>query len=812
MIVKSFIPKTKVSILQLLFISSWFVPDKVQGHGMLTSPRSRNYYASVAGVTFGNTPGDVAAEYCPHCLNSKTVDQVCATGTTQTYDNWLDVNGNPMPWLAQGVYTEGQEIIIEATLTTNHAGHFDLYACPDGNASTQQCFLDNPLTLVEDMLYGGPVDDHYPERAYVSPSTDFKFKYRLPMGVHGPQVMLQWRYVTANSCFPPGYDRPELDLRGRGWLRAAGMSACDWPLNWTGDRDSTNPEQFWNCADITVLPASPTVSPAPSMEPVPTIPQTMAPVPSPVQAPVTGPTPAGGGCCTWNGGQSCGPTWCNDSKSNCEGNCAGTYIGNPPSAPTPPAPTYPTYPPPTPTAPVPPPVPAPTTPTVPSPPTVSQVATTTRYWDCSGGSCGCAYLPFGPGTDSKPAHCYSNAMFAAPTGNPYGAKFYGTAAISQALGGGDWLSQGCGKCWKVRGWSNIPGKDSFQTTLVLKGTNYCPPGNPACSGNKVHFDISAPGFDVTAYSLSNTCAEREPDEIDGFESCGRWMIDSQDPDVNCDCSLFNDPVLKAGCENFYSLLWNNAQVDYEEVTCPNELSRLSCWDQNGGGYPPDIPQFCASNLDFTPTTPTAPTPTAPTPTTPAPTPTTPAPTNPTTAAPSSPTTTCSDVSGTFMVGKNERDCAWAAARRTDIRCTRRNVAPNCPVTCGTCSEMPSSAPTTAPPFPAPTSGPTPSPTTAPTPAPTLRGTSVPSLSPETTQSPTETQAPEYCCSSDLMNCKPDGDWCGQSESNCATCGAHWIVKNPSCNLMWWEDCKSDPDGCCPPSTCHDFGTWAQCRV
>ena len=172
---------------------------------MLTSPRSRNYYASVAGVTFGNTPGDVAAEYCPHCLNSKTVDQVCATGTTQTYDNWLDVNGNPMPWLAQGVYTEGQEIIIEATLTTNHAGHFDLYACPDGNASTQQCFLDNPLTLVEDMLYGGPVDDHYPERAYVSPSTDFKFKYRLPMGVHGPQVMLQWRYVTANSCFPPGY-------------------------------------------------------------------------------------------------------------------------------------------------------------------------------------------------------------------------------------------------------------------------------------------------------------------------------------------------------------------------------------------------------------------------------------------------------------------------------------------------------------------------------------------------------------------------------------------------------------------------------
>lgn len=30
-------------------------------------------------------------------------------------------------------------------------------------------------------------------------------------------------------------------------------------------------------------------------------------------------------------------------------------------------------------------------------------------------------------------------MFKAPEGNIYGAKFYGTAAISKALGGGDWM-------------------------------------------------------------------------------------------------------------------------------------------------------------------------------------------------------------------------------------------------------------------------------------------------------------------------------------------------------------------------------------
>jgi hypothetical protein len=45
--------------------------------------------------------------------------------------------------------------------------------------------------------------------------------------------------------------------------------------------------------------------------------------------------------------------------------------------------------------------------------------------------------------------CHSNALFAAPQGNEYGAKFYGTAALSAALGGGNWQAEGCGKCFKV---------------------------------------------------------------------------------------------------------------------------------------------------------------------------------------------------------------------------------------------------------------------------------------------------------------------------------------------------------------------------
>ncbi len=53
----------------------------------------------------------------------------------------------------------------------------------------------------------------------------------------GDKVMMQWRYVTANSCFPPGYKDSHVTdtLRELGWLRSEGMGPCNYPLNPTGD-------------------------------------------------------------------------------------------------------------------------------------------------------------------------------------------------------------------------------------------------------------------------------------------------------------------------------------------------------------------------------------------------------------------------------------------------------------------------------------------------------------------------------------------------------------------------------------------------
>jgi hypothetical protein len=71
-----------------------------------------------------------------------------------------------MPWKSESTFLEGQEITVKSVLTTNHAGHMDLFVCPLGDASTQACFDQNPAVFVKDNLYGGPQDPNYPSRGY----------------------------------------------------------------------------------------------------------------------------------------------------------------------------------------------------------------------------------------------------------------------------------------------------------------------------------------------------------------------------------------------------------------------------------------------------------------------------------------------------------------------------------------------------------------------------------------------------------------------------------------------------------------------
>lgn len=500
------------TVLLLLFLTAFV--GKVNGHGYLYSPRSLNWRAVEDGITWGEIPGKTIKEYCHHCLNVKAANEVCGNSGNKNYDNFLDSVGNPMPWKTEATYKEGSVIEVKSYLEAHHWGHLEMKVCTDWENPTQACFDANPLMYVRDAAYANdaPVHENYPHYGpySIAEIKDYTHLFKLPEGVSGNKVLFQYHYITANSCNPPGYlDYP---WPGEDWWSGNYLGNCNpppYPLD--GSRPSGAPEQFWNCAQVSITPAG-----------------DGTPTDSPTDAPTETPDDPG-------------------------------------------------------------------------------TATTTRYWDCAGGACGCAYLPDHlSGNNELPAHCYSNAMFEAPPGNEYGATFYGTAAVSEALDGGDWLGGACNKCWKVTGTCNVNDCQRDTTTLVLKGANFCPPTNAPCNNNKAHFDIAAPGFDVHAFSLANDCKKLEPTESAGFEACGGWMIDVQDSTVNCQCDFFKDPVLKKGCENFLSLGWDNPQVDYEQVACPDEMV-TPCWEENDNGYPPfmDPPQECFSPTPIT----EAPTPT-----------------------------------------------------------------------------------------------------------------------------------------------------------------------------------------------------------
>ena len=110
-----------------------------------------------------------------------------------------------MPWISQETYVEGQTIIVKSYLDTPHNGHLELKACALGSQSTQACF-DTPgheLEFMDDVLYGMPKDPSHPDRGYYAGGQGggikhHEMKFKLPSGIYGDEVMLQYKYITAN--------------------------------------------------------------------------------------------------------------------------------------------------------------------------------------------------------------------------------------------------------------------------------------------------------------------------------------------------------------------------------------------------------------------------------------------------------------------------------------------------------------------------------------------------------------------------------------------------------------------------------------
>ena len=148
----------------------------------------------------------------------------------RNYDYPKTSNGGAQAPAIQGCYAEGDVVELDVVITAHHMGHFSYKACAinAGEVASQECFDSNPLTFVEDVLYGSLPDPNHPDRAYI-PRTDasfiqtdlngdyiFSHRYRLPEGLSGDLVLLQWHWITGNSCladdgymtydFPTGFE------------------------------------------------------------------------------------------------------------------------------------------------------------------------------------------------------------------------------------------------------------------------------------------------------------------------------------------------------------------------------------------------------------------------------------------------------------------------------------------------------------------------------------------------------------------------------------------------------------------------------
>jgi len=290
-------------LIALVFIEK-LDTQGVNAHGHVISPRSRNYVANQDGKWSGGTANDPKIETCPHCLNR---GGICGSAGSHNYNTPVNTFGDPMPVNIQKNFQQGQEYEFSAVLTAHHKGHFEYKACPirAGEVPTQDCFDRYPLEFVQDIFYNAPKDPNFPERAYIPLSSHstvkegsnylYTHRFKLPMdltGDAGDLVLIQWHYVTANSCLPEGYE----DYAWPPEFYPGNLKTCG-PLPEDGNG---TPEQFWNCIEVTITPSNqtpvepPTVSPvmpptrSPTMSPTPPLVPTISPV-SPTNPPIDGP-------------------------------------------------------------------------------------------------------------------------------------------------------------------------------------------------------------------------------------------------------------------------------------------------------------------------------------------------------------------------------------------------------------------------------------------------------------------------------------------------------------------------------------------
>ncbi|KNC82635.1 hypothetical protein SARC_05075, partial [Sphaeroforma arctica JP610] len=180
-----------------------------------------------------------------------------------------------------------------------------IFILPTGSQLTQSCLNEHVLQRADDDSHISPIDPVHPERYYLEPQcaeitkgltaadiaaassfnvhTFHYMKYQIPSTVACDLCIIQWYYVTANSCNPPGY-KNRYDHGD--WPTTYSHCSGDGPnLGWFAGPDYQSctlryPEEFWGCANVRVL-ADVEVGPFPSPTATPNTNAQITATPSP---------------------------------------------------------------------------------------------------------------------------------------------------------------------------------------------------------------------------------------------------------------------------------------------------------------------------------------------------------------------------------------------------------------------------------------------------------------------------------------------------------------------------------------------------
>lgn len=237
-------------------------------HGFLAVPASRNLLSQ-------------NQHYCPHCLanggpgytyadgrkwtsagavmwnpkiNAK--HSVCGGGLSGDPPDarYFEAGGKYVTKKITATYSAGQVITLQVSISAPHRGRWTFSVCqvPDGATDaqerqvvTQQCMDSHRLTIVDPKNPGKGTPYWW---VGDSSSGMFTLQAKLPDGIECKRCVLQWHWESGNSCRLPGTPT------GKGFEIDVGKDSCE---------GATNMEEFWNCADISILPKGTPVPPPP---------------------------------------------------------------------------------------------------------------------------------------------------------------------------------------------------------------------------------------------------------------------------------------------------------------------------------------------------------------------------------------------------------------------------------------------------------------------------------------------------------------------------------------------------------------------